>query len=344
MLFSELIQILKKGNANLLDHSIGNDPEIIKGESLERAGLKSISFLENNSPLTSELISTHASAVLLPNNDKLIDIANTKGIPWAVLKDPRLAFAETLKAIKPERDRSPGIHSSAVMDKNVTIGNGTYIGPHVSIGENCKIGDQCIIHPGVIIYEDVYIGDKCELHANCVIHREVTLGNNCVIHSTAVIGSEGFGFVPSQNGWEKMPQTGVVIIENEVEIGCGSTVDRPAVGETVIGRGTKIDNLVQIGHGVRTGKGCAMAAQVGIAGGATIGNGVILAGQVGVGNRVKVGNNVIASSKCGIHTDIEPGQVISGFPAMPNKLWLRCSANFKRLPEIAKSIRELVRK
>ena len=138
-----------------------------------------------------------------------------------------------------------------------------------------------------------------------------------------------------------MPQTGITVLENSVEIGSSSTVDRPAVGETRIKEGVKIDNLVQIGHGVTIGKNCAMASQVGIAGGAQIGNGVILAGQVGVGNRVNVGDGVIASSKTGIHTDIAENEVISGFPAMPNRLWLKCSANFKKLPEIAKAIRSI---
>ena len=141
-----------------------------------------------------------------------------------------------------------------------------------------------------------------------------------------------------------MPQVGVVILKNKVEIGSGSTVDRPAVGETIIGEDTKIDNQVQIGHGVTIGKGCAMAAQVGIAGGAEIGNGVILAGQVGVSNKIKIGDRVIASSKTGIVSNIESGKVVSGFPAIPNKLWLRCSANFKKLPEIAKAIRQLDRR
>ena len=164
-----------------------------------------------------------------------------------------------------------------------------------------------------------------------------------MIQDGCKVGVKGFGFVPTSNGWYKMPQTGVVVIENDVEIGCGTTIDRPSVGETRISSGTKIDNLVQVGHGVFIGNNCAMASQVGIAGGAEIGDGVILAGQVGVGNRVKIGDGVIASSKCGVHADIEPGQVISGFPAMPNKLWLRCSANFKKLPEIAKSIRDRAR-
>ena len=141
-----------------------------------------------------------------------------------------------------------------------------------------------------------------------------------------------------------MPQVGNVILKNKVEIGSGSTIDRPSVGETIIGEDTKIDNLVQIGHGVKTGKGCAIAAQVGIAGGVQIGNSVILAGQVGISNKVEVGDEVIASSKTGITQNVQADSVVSGFPAIPNKLWLRCSANFKKLPELVKAIRELERK
>jgi UDP-3-O-[3-hydroxymyristoyl] glucosamine N-acyltransferase len=162
-----------------------------------------------------------------------------------------------------------------------------------------------------------------------------------VVHSNAVIGSEGFGFVPTALGWRKMPQTGQVILEEAVEVGCGSTIDRPSVGETRIGAGTKIDNLVHIGHGVRMGKACALAAQVGIAGGATLGNGVILAGQVGLANKASMGDGSIASSKSGIHGEVAAGQVVSGYPAIPNRLWLRCSATFNKLPELAKALRQL---
>ena len=179
---------------------------------------------------------------------------------------------------------------------------------------------------------------------NCVIYQNTIIKNNCIVNSNTVIGSEGFGFIPQNGKWKKMPQTGGVILNNEVEIGTNCCVDRPAVGFTEIGEGTKIDNLVQIGHGVNIGKNCAFAAQVGIAGGAIIGDGVILAGQVGVNNRVKVGNNVIASSKCGIHCDINDGEVISGFPAMQNKSWLRSSSVFKKLPELAKKLRQLDKK
>jgi UDP-3-O-[3-hydroxymyristoyl] glucosamine N-acyltransferase len=162
-----------------------------------------------------------------------------------------------------------------------------------------------------------------------------------VVHSGAVIGSEGFGFVPTPQGWRKMPQTGLVVLEDGVVVGCGSMIDRPSVGETRVGAGTKIDNLVHVGHGVTIGRGCALAAQVGIAGGARLGNGVILAGQVGVANRATLGDGAIASSKSGIHGDVPAGEVVSGYPAIPNRLWLRCSAAFSKLPEMARTLRQL---
>ena len=343
MRFSQLINSLQKAGAVLHDYKIANDPEIVNGASIEKAQSQQISFLELGNPLINEFDSTNASAVLLPNQDVLKQKANKMEIAWAVLNDPRLGFAECLELLNPKPIYEPGIHKTAVIGKNVILGKQIFVGPNVSIGSNCQIGDNTIIHAGVVLYNDVKIGNQCVLHGNCVLHRKSMLNDNCVIHSNAVIGSEGFGFVPTKNGWKKMPQTGSVILEEDVEVGCSTTIDRPSVGETRIGAGTKIDNLVQIGHGVVTGKGCAMASQVGIAGGAQLGDGVILAGQVGVANRVKVGDRVIASSKCGIHADVEAEQVISGFPAMPNKLWLRCSTHFKRLPEITKTIRQLTR-
>ena len=192
-----------------------------------------------------------------------------------------------------------------------------------------------------MVYGDVEVGEGCELHAGAVLHPGSRLAAGCVVHSNAVVGSEGFGFVPTATGWRKMPQTGLVVLEEGVEVGCGSTIDRPSVGETRIGAGTKIDNLVHIGHGVVTGRGCALAAQVGIAGGAKLGNGVILAGQVGVANRATIGDRAIASSKSGIHGDVAAGEVVSGYPAIPNRLWLRCSAVFNKLPDMARSLRQL---
>ena len=347
MQFKEIVENLKQGQSGVVDFKIKNNPVILTAASLEKAKENEISFLDNNSPINlRNLIKTSkASALLLPANDTyIVEIARKISVDWIILKEPKIAFAETLEFLYPSEIKSEGIHQSAIIGKNVKIGLGVSIGANTYIGDNTEIGDETFIHPGVVVYKNVSIGAKNLIHANSVIHSGSKIGNECVINANAVIGGEGFGFVPTSNGWKKMPQVGKVILRNKVEVGSGSTIDRPSVGETIIGEDTKIDNLVQIGHGVSTGKGCAMAAQVGIAGGAQIGDSVILAGQVGVGNKVKIGDRVIASSKTGIVSDIETGKVVSGFPAIPNKLWLRCSANFKKLPEIAKTIRKLDRK
>ena len=341
MNFSKLINSLKQNGVLVKDCIFANDPQILGGASIDKAKYNEISFLEKGSYLINELTNTNAGAILIPNETALKEIATKRVIDWAIVDDPRLAFAESLELLNPQLKRLPGIHPSAVIGEEVIIGEKVSIGPNVSIGNQCQIGDNTTIHAGVVLYDNVKIGKNNQLHGNCVIHRKSILGDHCVIHSNAVIGSEGFGFIPTNNGWRKMPQTGLVIIEEDVEVGCNTTIDRPSVGETRVGAGTKIDNLVQIGHGVTIGKGCAMASQVGIAGGAKIGDGVILAGQVGIANRVRVGDRVIASSRCGITKDVASDQVISGFPAIPNKLWLRCTASFKRLPEIAKSINKI---
>ncbi|MEA5399076.1 UDP-3-O-(3-hydroxymyristoyl)glucosamine N-acyltransferase, partial [Synechococcus sp. BA-124 BA4] len=271
----------------------------------------------------------------------LQELASARGIAWVALKNPRLAFAEALEALHPPRRLPPGIHPSAVIAPGVGLGRSVHIGAHVVVGEGSVIGDDCTLHAGAVLYEDVQLAEACEIHANAVLHPGSRLARGCVVHSTAVVGSEGFGFVPTASGWRKMPQTGLVVLEEGVEVGCGTTIDRPSVGETRIGAGTKIDNLVQIGHGVVTGRGCALASQVGIAGGATLGDGVILAGQVGVANRARIGDRAIASSKSGIHGEVAAGEVVSGYPAIPNRLWLRCSAAFNKLPEMAKALRQL---
>ena len=344
MLFSELVEKLKQGQSGVIDFGIKTNPLISAATSLDKAKNNQISFLDKNSSvnLKNLIKNTQASALLLPANDNyIIELAKKLSFDWVTLNDPKIAFAETLEFLYPLEKEKEGIHQSSVIGENVKIGTGVSIGANVCIGDNTEIGNGTVIYSGVVIYKKVIIGAKNIIHANSVIHSGSELGNECVINANAVIGGEGFGFIPTSLGWKKMPQVGIVILKNKVEIGSCSTIDRPSVGETVIGEDTKIDNLVQIGHGVTTGKGCAMAAQVGIAGGAQIGNGVILAGQVGVSNKVKIGDRVIASSKTGIVSNVDAGKVVSGFPAISNKLWLRCSANFKKLPEITKVIRKL---
>ena len=344
MRFSELLSHLSEvTDANARD--LAGDPDISGAEALDRAGSGQLSFLEQGNALATALAGTGAGAVLIPARGEEADVlqrqARERGLAWVALNDPRLAFAEALEALHPRHRPAPGIHPSAVVDPSAVVGMGSYVGPQVVIGADVRIAASCTLHPQVVLYEDVQIGEGCELHAGAVIHPGSRLGAGCVVHSNAVIGSEGFGFVPTASGWRKMPQTGQVILEDGVEVGCGSTIDRPSVGETRIGAGTKIDNLVHVGHGVITGKGCALAAQVGIAGGARLGSGVILAGQVGLANKAVMGDRSIASSKSGIHGEVAAGEVVSGYPAIPNRLWLRCSAAFNKLPDMAKALRQL---
>ena len=343
MRFSSLIKALQAGESGLRWSQPGQDPDLSGAAALDQAVGDQLSFLEAGNVLSASLSDSAVGALLLPDQQDLIDLASQRGIAFAVVSDPRLAFAEALDCLHPRQRPQADIHPTAVIDERAVVGPGTAVAARVCIGAGSRVGADCIVHPGVVIYDDVVIADGCELHANAVLHPGSRLGRRCVVNSNAVVGSEGFGFVPTAKGWRKMPQTGQVVLEDGVEVGCGSTIDRPSVGETRIGAGTKIDNLVQIGHGVSTGRGCAFAAQVGIAGGARIGHGVILAGQVGVANRAVVGDRAIASSKSGIHGEVAAGEVVSGYPAIPNRLWLRCSAAFSKLPELARAVRELKR-
>ncbi len=344
MRFSQLLTQLSEVS-EATPRQLGQDPELRGAESIERAGAGQLSFLEAGSALAASLAATGAGALLLPARGDdargLQEQASARGLAWVALADPRLGFAEALDQLYPRPRPQPGVHASAVVESGAELAPDVHLGAHVVIASGSRIASGCVLHPGVVVYADVEIGQGCEIHAGAVLHPGSRLGSGCVVHSNAVIGSEGFGFVPTATGWRKMPQTGQVVLEDGVEVGCGSTIDRPSVGETRIGAGTKIDNLVHIGHGVITGKGCALAAQVGIAGGARLGNGVILAGQVGLANKAVMGDRSIASSKSGIHGEVAAGEVVSGYPAIPNRLWLRCSAVFSKLPELARAIRAL---
>ena len=344
MLLSKLIDHIKRGESKFINANILEDIDIESAASLDLATKNQISFLEENNKLKDNLMKTEVPVIITSDNIEIKNLLKSLDISNIVVDNPRIAFAEVLNLLYKKIIFNPEINDSAFIDKTSKIGENCYVGPNVYIGENTIIGNNNFILPGTTILGNVQIGDHNIIHSNCVIYENSTIENNCVINSSTVIGSEGFGFIPKDDKWIKMPQKGGVTIKSFVEIGTNCCIDRPSVGITFIDEGTKIDNLVQIGHGVRVGKNCAFAAQVGIAGGAIIGNGVILAGQVGVNNRVKVGNNVIASSKCGIHCDIEDGKVISGFPAMENKSWLRSSSIFKKLPELAKKLRQLDKK
>ncbi len=343
MKFTEILEKLASG---VVSHSISTlpecNPDLFNVAPLEEAIPGTITYLEGVK-FAPMLAKTAASALILPLDKLLQQEATSRGIAWLATSDPRLLFAQTISLFYQPFRPSPGIHPTAVIAADVTLGKDVSIGAHVVINSDVKIGDYVCIHPNVVIYPGVSVGEGTVLHANCTLHERSILGAGCVIHAGAVIGSEGFGFVPTAQGWYKMEQSGLTILEDGVEVGCNSTIDRPAVGETRIKRQTKLDNLVHIAHGCTVGENCALAAQVGLAGGVKVGNRVILAGQVGIANQAKIGDGAIVSAQSGVHNDIEAGQVMSGSPAVPNKLYLKVSAIYKRLPEMYQAFKTMGR-
>ncbi|MCT7964131.1 UDP-3-O-(3-hydroxymyristoyl)glucosamine N-acyltransferase [Laspinema sp. D1] len=342
MKFSEIVQKLAihlpEGPAVFR----GEDPEITGVAAVDEATPGSLSYIEGGK-FADRIAKTAATALILPMNPQFQQQASDRGIAWIATREPRLLFAHAIALFYQPFRLPAGIHPTASIHPGATLGENVAIGAFVSIAQGVKIANNVCIHANVSLYPHAEIGEGTVLHSHCTIHERTRIGKGCTIHAGAVIGSEGFGFVPSRAGWVKMEQSGYTVLEDGVEVGCNSNIDRPAVGETRIGENTKIDNLVQIGHGCKIGKNCALAAQVGLAGGAKLGNNVILGGQVGVNNQVTVGDGVIASAKTGITSDVPPGAIVSGFPAIPNKQWLKTVVLFNRLPEIYQSLKQLQR-
>ncbi len=343
MKFSEIAQKLSDtSDRNSLSINPELNPEITGVAPIEQASPDTLSYIEG-AKFASMVGKTAAGALILPRDEALQTQATQRGIAWIAVSEPRLVFAKAIAFFYKPFHPAPEIHPTAVIHPSAEIGEDVYIGAHAVIQAGVKIGNDACIHPNVVIYPEAEIGDRTILHANCTIHERSKIGSDCVIHSGAVIGAEGFGFVSIPTGWYKMEQSGCTVLEDGVEVGCNTTIDRPAVGETRVARNTKIDNLVQIGHGCEIGENCAMASQVGLAGGVKVGNRVILAGQVGIANQAKIGDGAIASAKAGIHNDVEPGAIVSGIPALPHKLFLKVAAVYSRLPEIYQTLKQLQR-
>lgn len=340
MQFQEIITHLgKTAKNNSLSQKPSLNPQIEGVSAIDEADSNLISYVEGGK-FTAMIATTKADALILPPDETLQTQALARDIAWIATPNPRLLFARVISLYYQPFKPLPNIHSSAVVHPDTSVGQDVHIGANVVIQAGVTIGDRVIIHPNVVIYPDVNLGNDTILHANCTIHERTQIGSGCVIHSGAAIGSEGFGFVPTATGWYKMEQSGYTVLEDGVEIGCNSAVDRPAVGETRIGRNTKLDNLVQIGHGCQIGKNCAMASQVGLAGGAIIGNGVMLGGQVGVANQVTVGDRVIATGQTGITGNVASGEMVSGMPHMPSRLYRKLFVMYKRLPDMYQMYKE----
>jgi len=343
MKFSDLLVHLGVG-ASCQDSSLAArpdcDPDLTGVAAVQSAAPGTLSYIEGDK-FAAYLETTQASALFLPVDAKLQAAAEQRGLAWLAIANPRLEFARAIRLFYQPFHPAAAIHPLAVIDPSATLGKDVYIGPHAVIHAGVKVGDRACIHANVVIYPDVEIGANTVLHANCTIHERTRLGANCVIHSGAVIGGEGFGFVPTPEGYFKIEQSGCVVLEDGVEVGSNSTVDRPTVGETRLAEGVKLDNLVQIGHGCTVGAHTVMAGQVGLAGGVKVGSRAILAGQVGIANQAEIGDGAIATAKAGVHNDVAPGAIVTGIPAMPHALFLKASAIYKRLPEMYQTLRQL---
>lgn len=309
--------------------------EIVRVSGIEDAGPGDLTFVANTKYLAA-LATTRASAVLLQDEAPAPQIAVLR------TADPYLAFARAVGLFAPQWKPQPGVHSMAAIARDAALGRDVSIGAFVSIGEGATVGDRTVVFPNVTIGPGARIGSDCVVHANVSIRERVTIGDRVVLQNGVVVGGDGYGFVRRGDGThEKIPQVATVIIEDDVELGANTTVDRPAVGETRIKAGTKIDNLVQIAHGVVIGRNVLMAAQVGIAGSTQIGDDVMFGGQVGVGGHLAVGRGVVAVGQSGITNSVDAGKMVAGYPAIDARDWRRAAAVFRRLPELKRRIEEL---
>src|ERR1700730_8897119 len=327
----KLSQIASALNARLENGS--PDTEITGLNGIEQAGPSEITFVANQK---------YASAARLTKAAAVIVAENFPAIPAATLRveDPYLSFAHALELFHQPLRYAPGIHRTAVIDSTAKIGKNAHIGPYVVVDGHVEIGANAVLLAHVVIYRGVKVGDNFFAHAHAVVRENCRIGNNVLLHNGVVIGSDGFGFAKTHEGrWHKIPQPAPVVIEDDVEVQANSCIDRASIGETRIGRGVKIDNLVQVGHGSQVGEDALLCSQGGLAGSTEICRRVILTGQVGVVGHCKIGEDAIVTPQSGVAHDIPAGALVSGAPAVDHKLWLKYSAILPKLPEIARAVR-----
>ena len=301
---------------------------------LEAAGGDKVTFLANPK-YASKVAETSAGAVLMaPGGESygrnVIEVAN-----------PYLAFAKllTLFYVQPHPPR--GVMPEACIGIGVALGEDITVYPGAIIGDNVILGDRCVVHPGAVIYAGATIGEDTTIHANAVVRERCRVGKRCVIQPGSVIGSDGFGYAPDGSSYYPIPQIGIVVLEDDVEIGANTCIDRAALEVTLIRRGTKLDNLVQIAHNCQIGEDCMVVSQVGISGSAKVGNHVTLAGQVGVAGHLSIGDNVIVGAQSGVPGSLSANAVYSGTPALPHKEWLKSMAVVAKLPDLRKTVASL---
>ncbi|RII27558.1 MAG: UDP-3-O-(3-hydroxymyristoyl)glucosamine N-acyltransferase [Geobacter sp.] len=317
---------------------IGDESALVHGlAGLDDAGEGQISFLANPK-YASKVATTHATAVILPpgsdgHGKNIIEVAN-----------PYLAFAKLLTLFHVHPPQFQGVMEGAYVGKDVTMGSDVTIYPGTWVADGVRIGNRVTLYPGVALHAGVELGDDVTLHANVSIRERCRIGNRVTIHDGTVIGSDGFGYAPDGAGYYKIPQVGIVVVEDDVEIGANTAVDRAALEVTLIGRGTKIDNLVQIAHNCIIGENSMIISQVGISGSTKIGKRVTLAGQVGVAGHLQIGDNVMVGAKSGVPGNLPANAIYSGMPAIPHKEWLRAMGVVAKLPDLRKTVIALEKK
>lgn len=317
------------------------DKKICGAQSTADATGDDIAFAVDEKNLRLLARSSAGAAVIAAG---LADTPTTAGlsIPLILVDDPLTAFCRLLQHFRPPRPRPDfGVSPRAFIDPTVSVGPGTNVYPGAHLGPDVVIGANCDIHPGVSIGAGCRIGDNCTLHANAVLYHDVTLGDRVIVHASAVLGADGFGYQLKNGAFEKIPQLGTVIIEDDVEIGAGTTIDRAMIGATKIGRGTKLDDQIMIGHNCVLGEHNVFASQVGLAGSVTTGAYVMCAGQVGIADHVHIGDGARLASKAGVHKDLKGGQAYVGQPVQPEREGMKSVMAVQKLPQMARRLRQM---
>ncbi len=322
--------------AELVGGNLIGDPdlEIRAVAPLDKAEEGEIAFLSN--PRYLKLVpECRASAIILPPG---VEFPCAAAI---VCRNPYLAFAQILTFLTLSPSQAKGVMAGSSIAQSAVLGNDVTVYPGCVVGEHVRIGDGVILYPNVVLYEGVEIGDNSLLHAGVVVREDCRIGANVIIQPKAVIGGDGFGFAPDGEAYFKIPQVGVVVIEDDVEIGANTCIDRATLGETRIRRGTKIDNLVQVGHNVVIGENTIIVSQVGVSGSTEIGRHCTFGGQTGIAGHLKIGDNVTIAAKGGVGSDLKPNQLLSGVPVIPHRQWLKASLTFGHLPEMRHDLSQL---
>ena len=313
------------------------DAKVSSFAKIEEGHEGAISFLSNKKYLH-YIYETKSSVVLV---DESLALERNVNCTLIRVKSAYEAVAQLLQLYESMKPRKRGISDLAFIDPTTTIGEDCYIGPFAYVGPKCVIGDNSIIHPHAALGDNVIVGKNTEIHSNAVIYHDCKVGNRCILHAGCVIGADGFGFAPSENGYDKIPQIGIVTIEDDVEIGANTCVDRSTMGSTFIRNGVKLDNLVQIAHNTDIGANTVMSSQVGVAGSTKVGEWCMFGGQVGISGHITIGNKVMLGAQSGVPGSIKDGQQLIGTPPMEMRSYFKSQAIFRRLPEMYNEINKL---